>query len=134
MTEDLIIKFILEETSPEENRVMEEWLLANPDNRRYFEQFLSVWKESKELALKSSSDETAAWNRFRSRIHSNTELNTVVAERKAKLTSFSWIRIAALFIVIAAAALVTYIVLNQNKVHGYENKIALGKVLKDTLS
>ena len=59
MSDDLLIKYLLRETSPEEDIELSHWLAEDPENRKEFERFELIWKESKNLEQKSTVDPDA---------------------------------------------------------------------------
>src|SRR5215207_5132794 len=100
MDDSLLVKYLLGEASEEEKRQVDSWIRSSDANRTYFLSFRSVWERSKALSITSTVDENTAWQRFRERIHQE---KPVVAHR------MSWIRIAALVIVLAGAAAGAYL-------------------------
>ncbi|MFD2960814.1 MULTISPECIES: FecR domain-containing protein [Olivibacter] len=64
MKDELLIKFLLKEASPEEDQDVQAWLAEDQANRKKFEQFKLIWDTSKQLALQQPMDEDIAWKRF----------------------------------------------------------------------
>lgn len=87
MIDDLLVKHLLGETSPEEQQQVEEWLAGSPDHVLYFSQLRQVWESSRQLASESLADEEQAWQRFRQRIRP--------VEKKKPLIRLQWLRAAA---------------------------------------
>ncbi len=127
INDDLLVKYLLGETSEEEIKNIDQWLAENEDNRIYFEQFKKIWTESRKLGKETDVDEEAAWLRFRSRL--NEPVTTAVV---LKNNSFGWLRIAALFLIIAGAALLYYVLKDDQKTNNITAQ-AGNRVLKDTL-
>lgn len=71
--DELLVKSMLDEASVAEQIEINQWLLDNDENQRYFEQFELIWNESKRLVSKSTVDENAAWERFKARTRGVTE-------------------------------------------------------------
>ena len=65
--DELLVKSMLDEASIAEQIEINQWLLDDDDNQRYFEHFELIWNESKRLAHTSTVDENAAWERFKAR-------------------------------------------------------------------
>jgi len=65
--DELLVKSMLDEASIAEQIEINQWLLDDDDNQRYFEHFELIWNESKRLARTSTVDENAAWERFKAR-------------------------------------------------------------------
>lgn len=68
MNDDLLVKYLLQETTPDENRAVETWIKLAPANQRYFDHFRLIWDRSRELAATSTVDEDKAWQRFQQRV------------------------------------------------------------------
>lgn len=68
MNDDLLVKYLLQEASPAENRQVEGWIAADATNRRYFEHFKLIWDKSRELAAQSTVNEESAWEHFQQRV------------------------------------------------------------------
>ena len=66
---DLLVKYLLGETNPEEQALTEEWINAGDANRKQFDDFKLIWETSRELAVASTIDEDESWQRFQQRIH-----------------------------------------------------------------
>ncbi|HTM98642.1 MAG TPA: FecR domain-containing protein [Pedobacter sp.] len=94
MEDELLIKFLLKETTAEENLAVNAWLETSEENHAYFTSLTRIWTESKSLASKSEVDVDAAWVRFKSRT------NDVKPSTTVKLKPLSVLmRIAAVFVV-----------------------------------
>ncbi|SMC95758.1 FecR family protein [Pedobacter africanus] len=100
MTDELLIKFLLNETSEEESITVQTWLDASASNKSYFEQFEKIWNSSKKLSANSSVDENEAWGRFKQRAAQQTINQPIVRPLKP---AYKWLRIAAVLVLIAAA-------------------------------
>ncbi|MBC8052290.1 MAG: FecR domain-containing protein [Sphingobacteriaceae bacterium] len=92
MDEELLIKFLLGETSSEENEQVDQWIAASPSNKKRFEQVKLIWNTSKNLASTSTIDEHAAWGRFQEKV---SEQKVLVI--KPRFQSY-WLKIAAVLI------------------------------------
>jgi len=99
MSDDLLIKYLLRETSPEEDLALSQWLAEDPENRKEFERFELIWKESKNLEQKSTVDPDAAWLKFKEQIPASAP-EPVIRPISKKL---GWLRIAAVLFIIAGA-------------------------------
>jgi transmembrane sensor len=127
INDDLLVKYLLGEATEEERLQVEAWMASDAANKKQYEDFKTIWEESKQLALVSTVDESAAWQRFRQRVEPPKKKAIV---RKMKPTP--WLRIAALFIVIAGAGYFGYKLFNEKPIETIV--VASGKVpLVDTL-
>jgi ferric-dicitrate binding protein FerR (iron transport regulator) len=67
MSDELLVKYLLEEASEDERRSVEAWIGEGPENARHYRDFKTIWDESRRLAARSTVDVDAAWDRFRTR-------------------------------------------------------------------
>lgn len=81
--DDLLVKYLLRETTPEENQAVERWLNEAPDNRHYYEQLRLIWEKSIHLApstlVESNNDEEEAWQTLRKKITKPTRPKPVIS-------------------------------------------------------
>lgn len=106
----LLIKYLLEEATDEEQNLVEHWLAESESNQQYFAQINAIWENSKMVAFHSTIDENDAWKRFEERVKKQE------AEKgKAKIVSiqnprnaFSFKKIAVAASVLMAVSILTY--------------------------
>jgi transmembrane sensor len=102
ITDDLLIRYLLRETTAAEDKVVQTWLEADPVNQKRYSELRWVWENSKKIAQDESRDSEEAWQRFKARreafqssltksriIWSSTW--TKVAASIALLVGFIWI-------------------------------------------
>jgi transmembrane sensor len=102
ITDDLLVMYLLGEANLIEEKQVEEWINATPENRKYYEQFKLIWEESRKQSATQFVNEHEAWQRFHQRIH-NQSKKTAKNIRMA-----AWLRVAALVIVLAGGTWLTY--------------------------
>jgi transmembrane sensor len=127
ITDDLLVKFMLGEANAAEAQAVDAWTAESPANKVYLEQLRRVWEISRRLAPSLPVDETAAWQRFKARV----EKKQIPVQ---KIIPFAkWMRIAALFVLVAGVALFFYLSNRQTPV---QNLVltANQEALVDTLS
>jgi transmembrane sensor len=107
----LLVKYLLDESTDSEKVAVEEWMQADSENRRYFDQFKLIWDQSKAFAITSTVDEEAAWQRFRGRIKQSTVERAPVK----RLNRIFWIKAAAMVILVAGAAILALQVFNSTE-------------------
>lgn len=115
MTDELLIKFLLKETSEEENTAVEKWLTADPKHISEFLELEKIWESSQLLAPKSTVNEAAAWLSFKEKV--NKKEKPAEKEKTAVLPikrKYTWINVAAVLI-LALGAWVFYEVLTPEK-------------------
>lgn len=66
--DDLLVKYLLGEASPNEQQAVNEWRAQRPDNEMYYQQLNAVWEKSRVIAAKTTVSEDEAWGRFRQKI------------------------------------------------------------------
>ena len=101
------MKYLLGEASPEEEQVVIEWMKENETHQEYYNQFKKIWDQSKALASGSNVDVNKAWERFQNKIAGQHEPSKILRPR------FSWIKIAASFILIAGFG-IAFMLINKN--------------------
>lgn len=107
MNDDLPVKYLLGEATPEEREQVEQWAAASDANKKQLEQLRYIWTETKKLEAANSADEQAAWQRFKQRIDKqNTTTKTIPLGRRT-----NWMRIAATLILMIGGSWMAYIYL-----------------------
>lgn len=99
---DLLVKYLLQETTPQEAHAVQEWIAESEANRKQYLQFKKLWDESRQLASRTVVDEDAAWLRLKSRMQQQGEAPAQAPVIKAR-TGWPLMRIAALFVLLAGA-------------------------------
>ena len=122
------MKHLLGEASPEEEQAVTEWMKENETHQEYYNQFKKIWDQSKTLASTSNVDVNKAWERFQNRIGGQHEPAKILRPR------FSWIRIAASFILIAGLGIAAFMLVNKNTAPKEMFAQTGQNVLIDTLS
>lgn len=121
MTDEILIKFLLKETSDEENRAVEKWLAADPAHVSEFLELEKIWESSQLLAPKSTVNEAEAWISFQDKVKKKKqekETAVIVPLRR----NYTWISVAAVFLLAFGSWMlyqvfspVTYTLLNANQ-------------------
>ncbi|ETZ22955.1 FecR family protein [Pedobacter sp. V48] len=99
MTEEILIKFLLKETSEEESTAVQKWLDEATSNRAEFIQLEKIWTASKSLSTTSNLDEEQAWIKFKAR----TSMGSNEAIVRPIKQDFGWLKIAAVLVLVAGA-------------------------------
>jgi transmembrane sensor len=129
INDDLLVKYLLGEATEEERLQVEAWMASDFAHKKQYEDFKTIWEESKQLALVSTVDENAAWQRFKQRVEQPQKKAVVKTMRPA-----AWLRIAALFIVIIGAGYLGYKLFNEKPIETIvvaSNKVPLVDTLPD---
>jgi len=109
--EGLLVRYLLGETSPDDNARVETWLAADPANRHFYDHFKLIWRESRHLNDNfDTTDEQAdaAWQKFRQRIHRPVHLQAV-KEAPGRRYLPTWTKVAAAVLVVASITGILYL-------------------------
>lgn len=131
ISDDLLVKYMLNEAMPDEQLLVREWLQADAANRKYYEHFKTIWNESKTLAANITVDEKAAWQKFKGRVQTTT------VKQEAKTIRLSWIKklhVAAAVLVFVVGAWLLYNILHQPATVAMVDKQTFLNTAVDTLS
>ncbi|GGE46225.1 FecR family protein [Pedobacter psychrotolerans] len=94
MDDELLAKFLLKESSEEEDKQVRYWLDAAEANQKYFAQLKTIWQLSDTLKNGKKRDENQAWESFKKRRENqNTE------KIKTWKLQTIWLKVAAVFVV-----------------------------------
>lgn len=124
--DDLLVKYLLEEVTPDEKKQVENWILSDAANKKHYEDFKLIWNESKRLEKRSMVNEEEAWQRFQNRVKTRQL-------KPLRKMQFSWMRIAALFILITGAGLLAYNLLDRDEEAKTIALLSKEMVITDTL-
>lgn len=125
MTEEILIKFLLKETSEEESIAVQKWLDEATSNRAQFTQLEKIWTASKSLSNASNVNEEQAWEKFKARANSGSQ-EAIIRPLKQ---SFGWLKIAAVLVLVAGA----WMMYNVFGPANYTDLVASNKVITEHL-
>jgi len=122
---DLLIRYFANETTVEENEVVQTWLTASQDNKNYFEQLRNLWEDTgNRESLDRKFQTLASWEK----VHRLTnDSNRKLSGRMNHLTR--WVAIAASILLIVTVGLYLWNADNQKEVKISSYK----KIIKITL-
>jgi transmembrane sensor len=80
--DDLLIKYVLGEATPEERVLVDQWLAADGGNRAQYEQFRMLWSISRQTAAPVTRNSGAALQRFRQRVEEPRQRVEVPGQRR----------------------------------------------------
>jgi hypothetical protein len=92
ITDEMLVDYLLGEATGTEVLRVEQWLNENEANKKYFEQFKSIWENGAALAAVSPVNEHEAWARLQQRITQEP------VSTKTFAFNYSWLRIAAMLL------------------------------------
>jgi len=131
ISDDLLIRHILGETTLTEEQEISVWIKASNVNSQKLEQFRFLLESSKELAKDSPADEEDQWGKFKARRDSNRDLVIVRMSDPYK----QWLQIAASLLLVCGLAMSGYYYFTRNSATVNELVIikTQNNVLTDTL-
>ncbi|SDS15308.1 FecR family protein [Mucilaginibacter mallensis] len=132
MSEDILIKYILGETTEIEAREVEAWTASSSANAQKLEEINIILEASSRLAQVSPLEETEAWENFkRNRELANSQPSKVIPIK----TGTNWLRIAAAVLLLIGCGWGAIYLYNGQKgtTQDWVNLQATDKVLTDTL-
>ncbi|WP_316826317.1 FecR family protein [Pedobacter miscanthi] len=96
MTDELLIKFLLKESSEEENQQVRDWLKAAEGNQKHFTQLETIWQVSNTLKSENKRDVELAWESFKTKRENLQPQNEKVRSLNVRNTCF---RVAAVLFI-----------------------------------
>lgn len=125
ITDDLLVKYLIGEATPQEIADAEQWINASEANKKYYAGFKLIWNESQRIAINSNVDEDAAWTRLKGRMAVTQSLR-----RHGYNAKMRWIQVAASIILVC---LIGYIMHNQSDANKTINKASGANVVAEHL-
>ncbi|MCC8423476.1 FecR family protein [Mucilaginibacter sp. UR6-11] len=131
INEDLLIKYILGETTSSEEQKVDLWIKASSANAKVFEQFKFILESGKQLAEDSPADVTEEWEKFK--------IKRMAPKGTAKVRALNWysgwIQVAAAVLILMTGLWTGYYFYNRQTYPGTAlvSLKTLDKVLVATL-
>lgn len=126
MKNELLIKFLLQESTQNESQQVENWINSSEKNKKQFLELKTIWEESKALKIAHPRNEEIAWENFKLR----TE--TLKSNQKTSDKIF----ILSLWQQIAAAIVIGFLGFwgyNQYEKSKFTEILSINKVSSETL-
>lgn len=126
--DELLVKYLLNETSEEESAQVLQWIAASDANAKYFSDFKAIWDKSKNLQQQSDLNVDAAWSSFQSRIAGSSANKILPFEKRNR----KWqIPLAAASVLIIIAAGLFFFFNHNNHTTLYAKNIVITDTLPD---
>ena len=118
MQDDLIIRHLTGETSSEEEKELQRWMVQLPDNEHYYNEIKKIFElGSNQIIVKAKQeikvDIDQEWNKFVNKIdRKETPVRSLVHENSSQ----PWLRIAAaILVLIASGFVINYFVFRESE-------------------
>lgn len=109
MSDEMLVKYLLGEASPEERSDVQAWLDECEANRKYFDDYRLIWDESKKLEGVTTITTEAAWDRFQARIASEQpDAGSSSVKKSIPLYGLSWMKAAAAIVLLVGTGWLLY--------------------------
>jgi ferric-dicitrate binding protein FerR (iron transport regulator) len=103
--DELIGKYLAGEASPEENAFIESWQLQNDANRKYIDQFRTIFVKASAIKERQEFDTDAAWSKLRSKLHTPKEAREIPLYTPKR---FLYLRVAASIVILLGIGFFVY--------------------------
>jgi len=125
MNDELLIKFLLKETSSEEHTMVQNWLL-DEGNATYFAQFERIWNASEDLIEPNPIHVDDEWLKFKAKTAASIKAEPVGRPLKR---NYTWIGIAAALVI----AIGTWSIFSLFGLNGYTELASHDEVITKVL-
>lgn len=109
--EELIVRYLLGETTTEENTRVTARLATDPTFKKELEDYKTIWNTSQKIAATSTVDTNAAWDRFVQKTKETPKRETKTVALPTKKTSV--LKIAAAVLMLVFCGVVGYTIYQQ---------------------
>lgn len=109
--EEILIKYVIGEATAAEEEQVSGWLKENKSNEQQLEHFRLIWETSKTLQPESTLDEEVSWQEFKALIdeaQADAKPDLTAGKMQKQKTPVRWMQMAAVWVLIAGAALVWF--------------------------
>lgn len=106
ITDDLLVKCLLNEATPAEQGQVDQWRKASAANEAYYQGFQTLLEQSRNLPQKTEGDTEQAWRRLQQRIR----------KTEKRQRAFPWLRMAAMLVLLAGIGFISYRLISRDEV------------------
>jgi ferric-dicitrate binding protein FerR (iron transport regulator) len=134
MSEDILIKYILEEAAADEITEVETWIATDAANAKKFGELKMLLEASKRLAQESPLGEAEAWARFKDLRATGKQGPAKISTMTNRQGYYRWLQVAAAVILLIGGGWLTYYFYNgQQSSAAWVSLKATNTVRVDTL-
>ncbi len=108
ITEELLGKFLAQETDVQESALVEDWLKQDKNHQKELEDYQFIWQQVANLKQEKPVDVDLAWNKVKSKITARKETKIIEFTPKKQIF-FTPIRIAAAITLLMAGILAIFL-------------------------
>lgn len=108
ITEDLLGKFLAQETDALESALVEDWLKQDKNHQKELDDYQFIWQQVASLKEEKTVDIDLAWNKIKSKTIASKEAKVIEFKSKKKIF-FTPIRIAASLTLLLAGILALFL-------------------------
>lgn len=116
--EDILIRFVVGETSSDESAMVEEWVTLSNDNRSQLEQIRKTWTLTSDPVKAEPAEVNVdlAWNKVKSRMVDFKEIEKKIAPKQRSI-GYYFVRVAAVLVIgIMVYGIIQYQFSGQNSI------------------
>ncbi len=121
--DDLLVKYLLGETLPEEEGQVEKWISTSADHQQHFQQLKTIWESSRQASTHVAPDEADAWQRFRDKVNTTAFTRPVKKAPRFRQKKFSTLAAAVIGLIIGGGILYVLLQANKTTVHSKDKVI-----------
>lgn len=109
--EDLLGKYLAQETDAAENALIEKWLQENENNRKELDDYAFIWEKTEGLKQETTKivDVEAAWLKVKAKMDASEKVNLIPLNRAPKQQKFFTLGIAASITILLTIGLLVYL-------------------------
>jgi hypothetical protein len=111
ITEEVLVRYVLGEASPEERTAVLEWISISRSNKDRVEELKLIWRESGKLGLTPSITTEAAWERFTQRTINKRE----AYREHIQIRPLGWLKAAAVLLLLAGGGWLSWLALQKTE-------------------
>ncbi|MCU0446218.1 MAG: FecR domain-containing protein [Microscillaceae bacterium] len=111
--EAFLVRYFVNDTTESENRLVQDWLLQNPENSKVFAEVQKLWVKTGALRRQTSVDVDSAWQKMQAKmkkmpLESSQTAKLIPIQARKKTNSWSGLRVAASVVLVLGLGWLIY--------------------------